>query len=700
MFIPDRSAEKSSEDKLNRAPFAHKLADTIRDWKLEESIVIGLYGAWGCGKTSVLNFAVERLAETTKDWTLEKKPIFIWFNPWSFSEQEKLLQAFFQQIYAEIKKVDPKAGEDLKQTIKKFAQVLGALEPIPWVGQVFSAGQKFVDIFVSDKTIQDTKKEVADVFRKLNRRIVIIIDDVDRLNREEIRLLFQAIKINADFPNTVYLVAFDRSVVENALSNEQGVSGREYLEKIVQVGFNVPDPDPTLLNKMLFDELDRILNSVLSEPLDRERWLKLYHSGFNSFFQSARDIKRYVNSLEMNLGMVHVEVDTVDFIGIESLRVFMPEIYQGIAENKSLFIRQRELFGDNRQLPEIKKSLDALFEKSGQPELARKISLELFPSLRSIYGNMYYGNEWSANWRKQKRICHEDNFDSYFLLGTPKGTVAHGEANEVLAQTTDFNLLVQIFNQYNQENRFRKLLERILDRLEDINQEQILSLVQALLMFGNTSSDIHTGIFDFGSDFQIHFAARNLLLKLPEEFRYSWFVKYLENNPPIFTSAYQVLHDTPQAGKPRETWLFSEEQLERLKAICIRNIENRSKDDEFLKQKEFKFVMFCWKEWVPESPTRTSFIDQTISDKNKFLDFVGNFIFIQRSQTAGSYLVETDQKFNSKEFFEFVDMIKAKKFIKDLTEDEVKSFSLERLTALRLLNEFLIYSEKKEKPEE
>ena len=110
--------------------------------------------------------------------------------------------------------------------------------------------------------------------------------------------------------------------------------------------------------------------------------------------------------------------------------------------------------------------------------------------------------------------------------------------------------------------------------------------------------------------------------------------------------------------------------------------------------------MFCWKEWVPESPTRTSFIDQIISDKNKFLDFVGNFIFTQRSQTAGSYLVETDQKFNSKEFFEFVDMIKAKKFIKDLTEDEVKSFSLERLTALRLLNEFLIYSEKAEKAEE
>ena len=697
MFIPDRSAVKSSEDKLNRAPFAHKLADTIINWKLEESIVIGLYGPWGCGKTSVLNFAVERLKETTKEWTLEKQPITIWFNPWSFSEQERLLQVFFQQIYAEIKKVDPKAGEDLKQTIKKFAQVLGALEPIPWIGQVFSAGQKFVDIFVSDKTIQDTKKEVADVFRKLNRRIVIIIDDVDRLNRDEIRLLFQMIKINADFPNTIYVVAFARDIVENALSNEQGVSGREYLEKIVQVGFNVPNPDPSLIQKFFFEELDKILNDIQIETFDKDRWYKLYFAGFNTFFQSVRDIKRYINSLGMNLRMIHAEVDAIDFIGLESLRVFMPEIYQGIAENKNLFIRQRELFGDNRRLPEIKKSLDALFEKSDpQTDVARNICVELFPSLHSIYGNMYFDNQWLANWRKQKRICHEDNFNSYFLLGTPKGTVSHVEVSEILAQSTDSNTIMQIFTQYLQENRFRKLLERISDSVDDLNQDQITGLSKALFAIGNISEDVHDGVFDFGSDLQINFTIRKLLLKLPDEFRYDWFVHYLEDNPPLYTVIYQVRHDTPHDGKPRENPLFSEEQLEQLKTICVRNIEKSSATDEFLKQKEFRVVLFCWKEWMPDSPARTAFIDQIILDKNKFLDFVGNFVFIQRSQTSGSYLVETQQKFDSKSFLEFVDIAKAKNFIKALTEEEVRSLLFERLATLKLLNEFLLHSEKKE----
>jgi hypothetical protein len=94
---------------------------------------------------------------------------------------------------------------------------------------------------------------------------------------------------------------------------------------------------------------------------------------------------------------------------------------------------------------------------------------------------------------------------------------------------------------------------------------------------------------------------------------------------------------------------------------------------------------------MPESPIRTAFIDRIISDKGRFLDFVGNFMFIQRSQTAGSYLVETNQKFDSKGFLEFVDMLKIKKFIKDLTEDSKVFFLCSRL---EVMNNFLINSEK------
>jgi len=98
MFLPDKAITQETEDLLNRSKFAHRLAETIRDWKKEESIVIGLYGPWGSGKSSIINLTIKHLIELTKNWSPENKPIVIWFNPWNFIEKDQLLRAFFQQL--------------------------------------------------------------------------------------------------------------------------------------------------------------------------------------------------------------------------------------------------------------------------------------------------------------------------------------------------------------------------------------------------------------------------------------------------------------------------------------------------------------------------------------------------------------------------------------------------------------------------
>nr|NJM04347.1 P-loop domain-containing protein [Desulfobacula sp.] len=129
------------------------------------------------------------------------------------------------------------------------------------------------------------KKELIDRQKKL----VIVIDDIDRLNKSEIRQIFRLIRVNADFPNTIYLLAFDRKIIEKNLEEQVGVSGKDYLNKIVQVNFDVPFANPSKISKFLFRELDRIL-SVLPESAqkyfgdDDPYWTNLYHSGFKKFF--------------------------------------------------------------------------------------------------------------------------------------------------------------------------------------------------------------------------------------------------------------------------------------------------------------------------------------------------------------------------------------------------------------------------------
>jgi hypothetical protein len=113
---------------------------------------------------------------------------------------------------------------------------------------------------------------VADSLKSLPRPILVALDDVDRLAHDEIRLLFQLIKANADFPNIIYLVLAQRSTVIKALEPIAPGQGDAFLEKIVQVGFDVPRIDRKQLEKLLFSGLDRLLadervgtGSLLSE---------------------------------------------------------------------------------------------------------------------------------------------------------------------------------------------------------------------------------------------------------------------------------------------------------------------------------------------------------------------------------------------------------------------------------------------------
>ncbi|MCK5805803.1 MAG: NTPase KAP, partial [Lentisphaeria bacterium] len=160
------------------------------------------------------------------------------------------------------------------------------------------------------------------------------MDDIDRLERDVLRLLFRMVRLNADFPNVTYVLAFDRLVVERNLDEENGVRGRDYLEKIIQVSFDIPEPEPETIHRILFAEMDVVLESLKTRPLDQHRWGNVFHSGFKEHFRTIRHIKRYANGLRLTLAPLAEEVDLVDFLAIELIRVFHPEVYLGIVQGK------------------------------------------------------------------------------------------------------------------------------------------------------------------------------------------------------------------------------------------------------------------------------------------------------------------------------------------------------------------------------
>ena len=254
-FSADRPIGSREEDLLGRAGFADSLATAIKGWKGNESLVIALYGPWGSGKSSVKNMVLQSLPLAQPD-----SPLIVEFNPWQWSGQNQLAEAFFQEIGLVLGRSDK--SEDGKLRAAKwrsygtyltlgasFAKSLKTILPIlglPGSGiadmlakgmeqseAVVQEGSKGVEDQgdVQQQTLAEIKKELSDSLKELEKPILVVLDDIDRLTPEKIRLLFQLVKANADFPNVVYLLLFQRDIVERSLNSSPAITWKRISRK-------------------------------------------------------------------------------------------------------------------------------------------------------------------------------------------------------------------------------------------------------------------------------------------------------------------------------------------------------------------------------------------------------------------------------------------------------------------------------------
>ena len=266
-YSADAPISSASDDKLGRGRFAQHVAKAIASWHDERSLVVAVLGEWGCGKTSVLNMALEHLTGPLSIGLADDKtPIVVRFNPWDFSNQHQLLRAFFRAVAGAIgRQARGEQGARLSTRLKTYAQILAPAEfvfgvlPIPTAGDALrrlrrtlakasAEAKELADALEQDH--EAVRRDIDASLRELDRQVVIVIDDIDRLPKEEIRQLFQLVKLNADFPNTVYLLAFDDRLIGEALESNYGP---DFVQKIVQVPLAVPDVPSERLQELLFE---------------------------------------------------------------------------------------------------------------------------------------------------------------------------------------------------------------------------------------------------------------------------------------------------------------------------------------------------------------------------------------------------------------------------------------------------------------
>lgn len=474
MYYPDAAIKVDHHDLLWRDKFIHSLKNLIISYHDdEEALVIGLDWKRWEWKTSLLNLLSSALRK-------ENDILVRHFDPRLYNKELDIQEKFFDEfawnlsLQSKTKLNDQKnAFLDYTESILQSANSQYKLNflayslfiVIPFLWSIVSSllgpdvlwirtyGLYLVIVIILFMIIwrplllflvQRTKRlslknrvSTEEQFQRIKCELakakikqVIIIDDIDRLNINQVDSIMQIVKSSGNFPNTVYILSFDKSVITSMLAQKYW-RDNQYLEKIIQLETPLPQLSYQKYHQvfnMYFDEFLRNLVQGwhLAEHLnddEKRELVRTYRAGMYRSFNNIRSIKRYFNLLYRNIYTIQYwcimnEIYLHDFMLLEYFKIYVPRLYHRIHEHRSVFFQRTSIRDLNVEIETRLKDLD----------LSQHLWLmmRLFPDPTTLTSHQYH-----------TRLCVEKNFDNYFAL------------NVIWLSNSDFDSLCQFITANN-----------------------------------------------------------------------------------------------------------------------------------------------------------------------------------------------------------------------------------------------------------
>jgi predicted KAP-like P-loop ATPase len=489
-YIADQPISGKAEDRFNRVFFATRIAETIATRADPSSIVLGLFGPWGDGKTSVLEMMQEALNS-------HPKVIVVRFNPWHFQNEDLLLRGFFATLADAMGRSLPNMKEKAGDLLKRYGSILSlASLTVGGVLQVKPGdAAKGLGEAMSNVGLDELRTRIEQMLDDANKRLVILIDDIDRLDREETHAIFKLVKLSASFRHTSYVLAFDDAVVAAALGERYGAggspAGRAFLEKIIQVPLHLPPADENSLRQLALEGVDNALAQAgikLTQP-QIDAFVRYFDDALLPRLETPRRAKLFSNALMFALPILKGEVNPVDLMLIEGIRVIYPNLYTAIRENPALFLRgERDDGGATRR--GTPNRIDELIERAipeSPPDERERVTSRLLAPLFPRIGSMIYGGEWDKIWEVEQKVSSSQYFKRYFTYSVPVGDVPDTQVAALCqaapsASDAEMRTLLEAFAS---RHGLPRVIARLRQREESLSQDQASALITAFALNGN-----------------------------------------------------------------------------------------------------------------------------------------------------------------------------------------------------------------------
>lgn len=332
-YLDDAPIDKIENDELEYETIVNKLTDVLKNKNTQKSFTIGLVGPWGNGKSSIINLVINQLQPKKGFLKLFKESdiIVINFLPYLNHKEEDIISEFFTSLSNALYKYNGKLSNQILEYSRRLTSFYKEKNLMELIDK-----KSFKSSDIPSKNLYD---EINIRLKEVGKKIIVFVDDLDRLNESEILQVLKLIRNTADFNNTIFVVAMDKDYVINRLKANNEILDSKFIDKFFQLEIYLPEIETTILRnyfvkELLKSKLISISNfeNRLSTALDNK------YNLFDLYVKNFRDVKRIINQISFEYPFFESELDLKDFMNFVYFKLKFPKLIKILNDNRNTLL--------------------------------------------------------------------------------------------------------------------------------------------------------------------------------------------------------------------------------------------------------------------------------------------------------------------------------------------------------------------------
>ena len=554
IFLSDTPIISDKKDILDYANDVKQLAEQLKIISSEYSYSVGITSSWGSGKSSYLNMLKNYLS-SNKDF------IVIDFNPRHSYTPQDIQKDFFSVLQSKLKEYDYR----FTYIFKNYLKALSIIE------------SKFLSSLFELHKIWDVKSEkekLNDLISQIDKRIVIVIEDFDRLLADEIIEVFKLIDGNASFTNFIFITAYDKKHINKIIGETYSNEEAFFSDKFFTIEVPIPKrPYDKIFNYLIETLTDKL--HIRKEEVEKYEIVLANHiEVLKKYLTTLRDVKRFLNLFIRSYQQVEGEVEFRDY--------FLIRIIQYKNEEEYVKLYKKEYF-ENEDFTDFSPS---------EFKLKENLNAETEEIIRELFN-------------KDKSLTSINNhtmFDRYFY-NSVYGTLKITEMEKLLDEETTIEDVYSQIKSYSQEVIHKDLVpflefKNILQFNSKSKLERYLDII-VYIYCSTKNRGVYLVLLSF-----IYKKTKNEILRLYKDINQDYYDglilsklqgSYIKNmkypNYPNLTGS--IISESIINQTFRESIIFTKEEL---LDISKKALDDLLANDEQVKQLHLELLYSCFSE--------------------------------------------------------------------------------------------------------